>query len=147
MKPIACQVSKETSPLVAFTNYINLRIAREWKYIPTHRVEERVLIKPIQHTLVDMMPRLFGRLSEVSIRKEHFLQIVASLANGIHLSPRCRRCAMLSILVGGFPAKCVISSLAALHFLFIILIHVIIFYRIDEFEQCDEILLFLAFNI
>jgi hypothetical protein len=38
-------------------------------------------------------------------------------------------------------------QLYALHFLFIILIHVIISYRIMEFEQHDIILLFAAFRV
>ncbi|KAF8702023.1 hypothetical protein HU200_033362 [Digitaria exilis] len=93
VKPIACHLSGQASPLVALSNYLTLKLGGEAKEtIPSH-VQESHLIECIQSTLLNLMPHFAERrhVSEIPNKKEHFLQnVVPSLAKGVRLNASCR---------------------------------------------------------
>lgn len=147
VKPIACHLSGQASPLVALSNYLTLKLGGEAKEtIPSH-VQESHLIECIQSTLLNLMPHFAERrhVSEIPNKKEHFLQnVVPSLAKGVRLNASCRGCVILSILAVAKTVSCKFGNhlqLCALYCLFIILIHVVS-NRTQDFKLCDELLVF-----
>ncbi|RCV23103.1 hypothetical protein SETIT_4G272700v2 [Setaria italica] len=92
-KFIACQLSTESSPLIALSNYFNLTVGPECKDFPPF-AEESMLSKPIMTALEYTVSHYAKHNISVPgfLNKERLLQIVPSLAKGLHLIPGCRRC-------------------------------------------------------